>query len=78
MLRLVDGISKYKDYFWKFCIIGLSGVIIQLILTRFFFYLLTVYLSIDGANANTISVFSVIPFTTVWNFFWNIKWVFKK
>jgi putative flippase GtrA len=69
--------AQYRGRFLKFCAVGLSGAVIQVGLTRLFFFLLTTYLSIDGGNANTIAVIFVIPVTTVWNFLWNVFWVFK-
>ena len=78
MLGITRFTSKYKNNFWKFCIIGLSGAVIQISLTRLFFYIGTNYLHFEGGNANTVAVILVIPITTVWNFIWNATWAFKK
>lgn len=78
MLEISRYTAKYKGSFWKFCIVGLSGAVIQIGLTRLLFYILNSHFNIDGGNANTISVIIVIPITTVWNFVWNALWAFKK
>lgn len=78
MLQLSRYTAKYKGNFWKFCVVGLSGAVIQIGLTRLLFFILTNYLHIDGGNANTISVIVVIPITTIWNFAWNALWTFKR
>lgn len=78
LVQMARNCAKYQTNFIKFCLIGFSGAIIQIGLTRLFFYILTTFLNIDGVNANTISVVAVIPITTVWNFLWNVFWVFKK
>ena len=76
MLEIARFTARYKSNFWKFCLIGLSGAVIQIGLTRLFYYLLT-NIHISGGNANTIAVITVIPITTVWNFVWNSLWVFR-
>ena len=78
MLEIARYTAKYKNNFWKFCIVGLSGAVIQIGLTRLFFYLGLRYLHLEGGNANTVAVILVIPITTVWNFIWNSLWAFKK
>ena len=77
-MGITQYISKYKHNFWKFCVIGLSGAVIQIGFTRLFFNIGTEYFKIEGGNANTIAVILVIPITTVWNFSWNALWAFKK
>ena len=78
VLEIARYTAKYKNNFWKFCIVGLSGAVIQIGLTRLLFFIGTSYFNISGGNANTIAVIIVIPITTVWNFIWNALWAFKR
>ena len=78
MIQFARYSTKYKHNFFKFCVVGLSGAVIQVGLTRLIFYLATTYIHLNGSNANTVSVIVAIPIIMVWNFSWNALWVWKK
>lgn len=77
MITLTRYQSKVGVRFIKFCIVGGTGFLIQLGVSRLAFYLFTSH-SVEPSTANTLSVIVAVIPSMISNFTFNSIWTFRK
>lgn len=77
MITLTRSQSRIGVRFIKFCIVGGTGFLIQLGVSRLAFYLFTSH-SVEASAANTLSVVVAVIPSMISNFTLNSVWTFRK